>query len=109
MQLVAIYGWDIDFALDIREGDSFTVIYEEQYKDGIKVSDGPIIAAEFVNRNIPIRAVRYTHRDGHIDYYDDNGDAMRKAFLRTPVEFTRISSHFNLRRKHPILNKIRAH
>lgn len=109
MQLVAIYGWDIDFALDIREGDSFTVIYEEQYKDGVKVSDGPIIAAEFVNRDTPLRAVRYTHEDGRVDYYADNGDAMRKAFLRTPVELARISSRFNLKRKHPILNKIRAH
>ncbi len=109
MQLVAIYGWDIDFALDIREGDSFIVIYEEQYKDGVKVSDGPIIAAEFVNRNTPLRAVRYTHEDGRVDYYADNGDAMRKAFLRTPVELARISSRFNLKRKHPILNKIRAH
>ncbi|MBL1143267.1 MAG: peptidoglycan DD-metalloendopeptidase family protein [Proteobacteria bacterium] len=109
MQLVAVYGWDIDFALDIREGDSFTVIYEEQYKDGVKVSDGPIIAAEFVNRNTPLRAVRYEHENGRTDYYADNGDAMRKAFLRTPVELARISSRFNLRRKHPILNKIRAH
>jgi murein DD-endopeptidase MepM/ murein hydrolase activator NlpD len=109
MQLVAVYGWDIDFALDIREGDSFTVIYEEQYKDGVKVSDGPIIAAEFVNRNTPLRAIRYTHDDGRVDYYADNGDAMRKAFLRTPVELARISSRFNLKRKHPILNKIRAH
>lgn len=109
MQLVSIYGWDIDFALDIREGDSFTLIYEEQYKNGIKVSDGPIIAAEFVNRGTPLRAVRYTHEDGHKDYYAVNGDAMRKAFLRTPVELARISSRFNLKRKHPILNKIRAH
>lgn len=109
MQLVGIYGWDIDFALNIREGDSYTVIYEEQYKDGIKVSDGPIIAAEFINQNKPLRAIRYTHEDGRIDYYADNGDAMRKAFLRTPVEFARISSRFNLKRKHPILNKIRAH
>ncbi len=109
MQLVAVYGWDIDFALDIREGDSFTVIYEEQYKNGIKVSDGPIIAAEFVNRNTPLRAIRYAHDDGRVDYYADNGDAMRKAFLRTPVELARISSRFNLKRKHPILNKIRAH
>jgi murein DD-endopeptidase MepM/ murein hydrolase activator NlpD len=109
MQLVSIYGWDIDFALDIREGDSFSVIYEEQFKDGVKVADGPIIAAEFVNRNTPLRAVRYTHDDGRIDYYAENGDAMRKAFLRTPVNFTRISSRFNLKRKHPILNRIRAH
>lgn len=109
MQLVAVYGWDIDFALDIREGDSFTVIYEEQYKNGIKVSDGPIIVAEFVNRNTPLRAIRYSHDDGRVDYYADNGDAMRKAFLRTPVELARISSRFNLKRRHPILNKIRAH
>ncbi len=109
MQLVSIYGWDIDFALDIREGDSFTLIYEEQYKNGVKVTDGPIIAAEFVNRGTPLRAVRYTHEDGHSDYYAENGDAMRKAFLRTPVELARISSRFNLSRKHPILNKIRAH
>lgn len=109
MQLVSIYGWDIDFALDIREGDSFTLIYEEQYKDGVKVSDGPIIAAEFINRGTSLRAIRYTHEDGRHDYYAENGDAMRKAFLRTPVELARISSRFNLKRKHPILNKIRAH
>tara|TARA_R110002096_G_scaffold105107_5_gene231545 strand:- start:34616 stop:36118 length:1503 start_codon:yes stop_codon:yes gene_type:complete len=109
MQLVSIYGWDIDFALDIREGDSFTLIYEEQYKDGVKVADGPIIAAEFINRGTPLRALRYTHEDGRHDYYAENGDAMRKAFLRTPVELARISSRFNLKRKHPILNKIRAH
>ena len=109
MQLVSIYGWDIDFALDIREGDTFTVIYEEQYKDGVKVADGPIIAAEFTNQNNTLRAFRYTHNDGSVDYYADNGDAMRKAFLRTPVNFTRISSRFNLKRKHPVLNTIRAH
>ncbi len=109
MQLVGIYGWDIDFALDIRQGDSYTVIYEEKYKNGKKVSDGPILAAEFNNKGDSIRAIRYSHQDGSIDYYEDNGNAMRKAFLRTPVNFTRISSHFNLKRKHPILNKFRAH
>ena len=109
MQLVSIYGWDIDFALDIREGDRFTVIYEEKYKDGLKVADGPILAAEFTNQNTTLRALRYAHDDGSVDYYADKGDAMRKAFLRTPVNFTRISSRFNLKRKHPVLNKIRAH
>ena len=109
MQLISIYGWDIDFALDIREGDSFTLIYTEQYKDGVKVTDGPIIAAEFINRGVALRALRYSHEDGRHDYYSENGDAMRKAFLRTPLELARISSRFNLKRKHPILNKIRAH
>ncbi|MEE8321801.1 MAG: peptidoglycan DD-metalloendopeptidase family protein [Gammaproteobacteria bacterium] len=109
MQLVAIYGWDIDFALDIRRDDRFSMIYEEQYKNGIKVKEGPILAAEFVNRDTPFRAVRYRHEDGHSDYYSETGHSMRKAFLRTPVNFTRISSRFSLRRKHPILNKVRAH
>ena len=109
MQLISIYGWDIDFALDIREGDSFTLIYLEQQKDGVKVADGPIIAAEFINRGVTLRALRYSHEDGRHDYYSENGDAMRKAFLRTPLELARITSRFNLKRKHPILNTIRAH
>lgn len=109
MQLAAVYAWDIDFALDIRAGDSFSLIYEEQYKDNVKVAEGPVLAAEFINRDKPLRAVRYAHADGRVDYYSDTGEAMRKAFLRTPVNFTRISSRFNLRRLHPILNKIRAH
>ena len=109
MQLINLYGWDIDFALEVRRGDEFHVIYEERYKDGEKVQDGPILAAEFVNRGKSFKAVRYTHADGHSDYYATNGDSMRKAFLRTPVEFARISSRFSLARKHPILNKIRAH
>jgi len=109
MQLVAIYGWDIDFALDIRKGDSFSVIYEELYKDDIKVSEGPILAAEFINRDKSFRSVRYELPDGNSDYYADNGASMRKAFLRTPLNFTRISSKFNLSRRHPVLNTIRAH
>ena len=109
MQLIALYGWDIDFALDIRKGDRFYVIYEENYKDGLKVKDGPILAAEFVNQEKPYRAVRYIHADGHSDYYSETGRSMRKAFLRTPVNFTRISSRFSTNRKHPVLNKIRAH
>lgn len=109
MQLVAIYGWDIDFALDIRKGDSFSVIYEEQYKDDIKVSEGPILAAEFINRDKSFRSVRYMLPDGSTDYYAEDGASMRKAFLRTPLNFTRISSRFNLSRRHPVLNTIRAH
>lgn len=109
MQLVELYGWDIDFALDIREGDRFYVIYEEKYKDGVKVQDGAILAAEFVNQGKSFRTVRYTHADGFTDYYNEEGYSMRKAFLRTPVNFTRISSGFSLGRKHPVLNTIRAH
>ena len=110
MRLVAIFGWDIDFALDMRKGDSFTILYEEQYKNGVKVAEGPIIAAEFINQGKAIRAIRYSENDERNDYYAANGDAMRKAFLRTPVDFfSRISSRFGLGRKHPVLNKIRAH
>jgi murein DD-endopeptidase MepM/ murein hydrolase activator NlpD len=109
MQLVAIYGWDIDFALDIRSGDRFSMIYEEYFKNGVKVREGPITAAEFVNRGTLYRAIRFTHEDGHSEYYSDTGRSMRKAFLRTPVKFTRISSRFSLKRKHPILNTLHAH
>jgi murein DD-endopeptidase MepM/ murein hydrolase activator NlpD len=109
MQLVSIFGWDIDFALDIRSGDQFNVIYAEQYKDNIKVGEGPILAAEFINRNQSYRTVRYTSPDGDTNYFNQDGVSMRKAFLRTPLKFNRISSRFNLRRKHPILNRIRAH
>ena len=109
MELAAIFGWDIDFSLDIREGDSFTVIYEELYLDGEKLRDGEILAAEFINRGKVHRAIRFTDAGGRTDYYSPDGRSMRKAFLRSPVAFTRVSSRFSLGRRHPILNKIRAH
>lgn len=109
MDLAGIFGWDIDFALDIREGDRFTVLYDELYLDGSRIGDGNILAAEFVNQGQVFRAIRYTDPDGRTDYYTPEGRSLRKAFLRTPVEFSRISSGFNLKRKHPVLNRIRAH
>jgi len=109
MELTDIFGWDIDFVLDVRSGDQFSVVFEEIFKDGEKVKNGKILAAEFVNRGKKLRAVYYSHNDGHAGYYSDTGKAMRKAFLRAPVNFTRISSRFNLQRRHPVLNTIRAH
>jgi murein DD-endopeptidase MepM/ murein hydrolase activator NlpD len=109
MALAGIFGWDIDFALDIRNGDTFSVVYEELYLDGEKVGDGNIIAAEFVNNNETYRAYRYTDSNDKTEYYSPDGKSMRRPFMRTPVDLARISSHFNLRRKHPVLNKIRAH
>jgi murein DD-endopeptidase MepM/ murein hydrolase activator NlpD len=109
MELAGIFGWDIDFALDIRKGDQFTVLYEELYLDGERVGNGDILAAEFINQGSRYQAVRYTDAGGKTDYYSLDGKSMRKAFLRTPVEFSRISSGFSLGRKHPILNRIRAH
>ncbi len=109
MELANIFGWDIDFALDIRDGDQFAVVYEDLYLDGERVGTGNVLAAEFINQDTLYRAVRYTDKQGHTDYYAPNGHSMRKAFLRTPVAFTRISSRFSTGRKHPILNRIRAH
>lgn len=104
-----IFGWDIDFALEIREGDSFRVIYDEVYRDGERLRDGAILAAEFVNRGRAYRAVYFVDDEGRAGYYAPDGRAMRKAFLRAPLDFTRISSHFNPNRRHPVLNTIRAH
>ncbi len=108
MNMAKILAWDIDFALDIREGDHFTVIYERQYLDNHYVRDGNILAVAFVNRGREVRALRYVNPDGDADYYDPKGHLMRKTFLRTPVEFARVSSHFGMRR-HPILHTMREH
>ncbi len=108
MSMANIFGWDIDFALDLREGDHFTVIYQQLYQDGEYVRDGAILAAEFINRGSSFQALRYTTPEGDTDYYSPDGRSMRKAFLRTPVEFARISSRFGTRR-HPILHTMRQH
>ena len=109
MQMAEIFGWDIDFALDIRAGDRFALVFEEQFKDGEKIGEGPIVAAEFTNRGRRVRAVRYVDSTGRADYFSPEGRSMRKAFLRTPVKFTRISSRFSFSRRHPILHRMRAH
>lgn len=109
MQMVEIFGWDIDFALDIWEGDSFSVIYETKYTAGEKIAEGSIIAAEFINKGRSYQAVRYTGSGGEPAYYAADGKAMRKAFLRTPVKFSRISSRFTKRRWHPVLKSWRSH
>jgi murein DD-endopeptidase MepM/ murein hydrolase activator NlpD len=109
MELASIFAWDVDFALDIRKGDQFTVLYEELFLDGESIGNGNILAAEFVNHGKRYQAIRYTDAGGKTDYYSMDGKSMRKTFLRSPVEFSRISSRFSLGRKHPILNRIRAH
>jgi murein DD-endopeptidase MepM/ murein hydrolase activator NlpD len=107
--LADIFGWDIDFVLDVQPGDSFVVSYQELYQDGVYVKDGPILAASFTNSGKQYRAVRYVDPEGGAHYYTPDGRSMHKAFLRAPLEFTRVSSGFNSARKHPILNLIRAH
>ncbi len=109
MELAGIFGWDIDFALDIRQGDEFSLIYEQQWLDGVMVGEGNIVAAEFTNQGSTFQAVRYVDSKGSSNYYTPNGDSMRKAFLRTPVDFSRISSRFNPSRKHPIFKTDRPH
>ena len=109
MELAYIFGWDIDFALDLRKGDSFTMIYSEDFLDGDKISDGAILAAEFTNNGKTFRAVRYTDDNACSLYYSPEGASMRKAFSRTPVHFSRISSKFNPNRKHPVLKTSRPH
>jgi murein DD-endopeptidase MepM/ murein hydrolase activator NlpD len=109
VSLADIFGWDIDFVLDIRPGDSFAVTYQELYQDGVYVKDGSVQAASFVNQGREYLAVRYVDPEGTAHYYTPDGRSMHKAFLRAPVEFTRVSSRFNSARFHPILNRIRAH
>ena len=105
MSLAGIFGWDIDFGLDIRAGDSFSVLYDTQYVDGEFISNGDIIAAQFMNQGHLYQAVRHT--DGN--YYKPDGASMRQAFLRAPVSFQYVSSNFNPRHLHPVLKTVRPH
>ncbi len=109
LALGSVFAWDIDFIKDLRPGDSFTVTYQEIFENGRYVADGPILAARFVNQGREYLAVRYVAPDGKAGYYTPNGRSLRKAFLRVPLAFTRVSSPFNLHRFHPILHRIRAH
>ncbi len=104
-QLAQIFAWDIDFATDLHNGDRFTVVYEKGGFD----SDDEIVAAEFTNEGRTHRAVRYIDQQGNTGYYTPEGLSLQKSFLSTPVDYARISSHFDLNRRHPILNRIRAH
>ncbi len=109
MQLSHIFQWDISFALDLRQGDSFSLMFEDVYVEGEKVKEGAIIAAQFVNMGETHNAVLYTDSKGSRNYYTPEGGSLRKAFLRDPVHFSHVSSSFNLRRLHPIHNKVMPH
>ncbi len=109
MNIAGIFAWDVDFVLDIRIGDNFYVQYEEIWQDGEFVADREIIAAEFNNNGRTYQAIRFIDDTGRSDYFTPDGHSVRKAFIRAPVDFARVSSNFNPRRRHPILNRIRAH
>ena len=108
-KIAEIFRWDIDFVLDIRPGDRFDLTYETLSQDGVPVGDGELLAVQFINRGEAYRAVRWTPPGGTPDYFTPDGRSLRKAFLRAPLEFSRVSSRFNLYRRHPILNRMRAH
>ncbi|HAU03536.1 MAG: peptidoglycan DD-metalloendopeptidase family protein [Pseudomonadota bacterium] len=105
MNFADIFGWDVDFANDIRKGDQFGLIYEAHYVDGEYIGDGKIIAAEFINQGERYTAIRHT--DGN--FYTPEGRSMKKAFLRAPVNFKYISSSFNPRRLHPVTKTVKPH
>ena len=109
VSLADVFKYDIDFVNSVRPGDSFVVSHEQQWQDGEFVRDGDILAAEFVNSGRTYRAVRYVSPDGRADYYTPDGRPVRKAFLRYPVDYGRISSGYSLARRHPVLNRVRAH
>ena len=109
MDFAYIFGWDIDFIFDVREGDKFSVIYETDYIDGEKASTGDIIFAQFINKNQKYIVQRFYDSDQGKQYFNESGMNVKKGFLRAPLDFTRISDHFNPNRKHPILHTIRAH
>lgn len=109
-ELTRIFAWDIDFILDVRTGDSFTVVYEERWREGVKLSNGDIIAAEYINQGKAFRAARYVDAEGNKGHFTPDGNSVEGPFLRAPFDITpRVSSSFNPRRRHPILNTIRAH
>ena len=105
MHLAGIFGWDIDFAMEIRGGDTFNVVYEERYIDGEFVGYGDIVAAEFVNQGEKFAAIQ--HEDGN--YYTPEGRSMRKSFLRAPINFKYVSSNFSKARFHPVQKRWKAH
>ncbi len=109
LKLADIFAWDIDFASDIRPNDSFKFIYEEYYRDGRRVKNGKILAAEFVNAGIKHEAFYFEDKEGYKDYYNHQGKSLRKHLLRSPLRYKRISSYFSRRRLHPILRIYRPH
>mgnify|MGYP003320788555 FL=1 len=109
MDLAYIFGWDIDFVFDIRAGDRFRLLYETPFVDGQQIENGSILFAEFFNQNNRYTAIRYNGKNKRWDYFNEFGGSLEKAFLRAPLDFAYVSSHFNPNRRHPILNTIRAH
>ena len=108
MELEAIYAWSIDF-FKIQNGDEFRVYFEEKYINEEKIGIGRILAAEFIHKGVSLYAFYFEEQDNYGDYFDENGNTLRKAFLSAPLKFSRISSKFSNRRKHPVTGKWKGH
>jgi len=109
VQIAEVFSSDIDFHRDLRRGDRFAAVYEVQYHQGEPVKTGRLLTAEFVNQGKTFQAVWFDNPDGEGGYYTLDGKNIRKAFLRSPLEFSRISSGFSMSRFHPVLQTWRAH
>ncbi len=109
MELADIFEWELDFSRDIRKGDQFSIVFDRLYREGKYIGDGDILAAEFIRGGKAYRAIRFTTEDGHTNYYSPDGRSKRRTFLRHPVDVVRITSRFDPKRMHPVLNQVRAH
>jgi murein DD-endopeptidase MepM/ murein hydrolase activator NlpD len=109
IRLANVFAYDVDFTRDLRQGDSFKAIIQKRYREGSFVGYGPLIAASFTNQGQTFYAYSYADRNGNTAYYDQNGRPLRKAFLKSPLPFTRISSGYSMSRLHPILKYRRPH
>ncbi|MBF0417057.1 MAG: peptidoglycan DD-metalloendopeptidase family protein [Magnetococcales bacterium] len=109
IKLTGLFEWDIDFARDLHPGDHFTIVQEALFYKGKRVRDGDIVAAEFTNQGQLFRAVRYIDPNGHVGYFDKDGNNVRKMFIRAPMDYTRVSSVFSSNRLHPVYGFNRAH
>lgn len=109
MQLADIFSSDVDFHRDLHPGDRFSVVYEAVLREGENVGSGKILAAQFVNRGLTYQAIYFEDETGKGSYYTPEGKNIRRAFLRSPLEFSRITSGFTTARLHPVLNVLRAH
>ncbi len=109
MELAEIFGWDIDFATDIREGDSFKVLYEKRYLDGSPAKSGKILAARFTNQGETYWAIGYEDGSGSLKYYDRDGNSLAKQFLKSPLTYKYISTQYTNSRINPVTKKVDTH
>jgi murein DD-endopeptidase MepM/ murein hydrolase activator NlpD len=109
MRFADLLGWQVDFLTEPRDGDHFRIVVREDFLDGERLAFGKILAAEYTGAQATARAVRYVDSDGTLDWYDDQGHSVRREFLKSPLNFRRISSRFSANRRHPILKTVRPH